>query len=298
MELRHLRYFVTVAEELHFGRAAERLQMAQPPLSHQIRQLEEELGVQLFYRTKRSVQLTEVGRLFLEEARQVLTQADQAVQIIQRASFGEVGRLALGFVGSATYSILPDALKTFRKRFPRIILSLHEMTTAEAVQALHAKRIHLGFVRSPINDEELIIESFFKESFIVALPESHPLAQETKICLQMLANEPFILSPRHLGSGFYDQIIAMCQKSGFSPQVAQEAVQMQTIVSLVAAELGVAIVPSSMQNLQRVGVIYKVLAEENPQVELAMIWRRNETSPVLHKFLDTIRELIVDTRSG
>ncbi|OKH33790.1 LysR family transcriptional regulator [Calothrix sp. HK-06] len=291
MELRHLRYFVTVAEELHFGRAAEKLQMAQPPLSYQIRQLEEELGVELFHRTKRSVKLTEVGQLFLEEARQILTQANQAVQIVQRAYEGEVGRLILGFVGSATYSILPDALKAFRKRFPKVILSLHEMTTAEAVQALHDKRIHLGFVRPPVNDEELIMESVLKESFIAALPESHSLAKETKVSLKMLADEPFILSPRHLGSGFYDQIITICQKAGFSPQVAQEAVQMQTIVSLVAAELGVAIVPSSMQNLQRVGVIYKDLAEETLQVELAMIWRQNETSPILHKFLETIAVL-------
>ncbi|MUG95062.1 LysR family transcriptional regulator [Scytonema sp. UIC 10036] len=291
MELRHLRYFVTVAEELHFGRAAERLQMAQPPLSHQIRQLELELGVELFHRTKRSVQLTEVGQLFLEEARQILIQAGQAVQIVQQASSGEVGRLVLGFVGSATYSILPDTLKLFRKKFPKVLLSLHEMTTAEVVQALHEKRIHLGFVRPPINDEELIIESVFKESFIVALPKSHPLERETKIYLKMLANEPFILFPRHLGSGFYDQIVAMCQKAGFSPQVAQEAVQMQTIVSLVAAELGVAIVPASMQNLQRVGVVYKLLAEETPQAELAMIWRRDEKSPVLHKFLDIVREI-------
>jgi DNA-binding transcriptional LysR family regulator len=292
MELRHLRYFVTVAEELHFGRAAERLQMAQPPLSHQIRQLEDELGVELFHRTKRSVQLTEVGHLFLEQARQILTQADQAVQIVQQASFGEVGRLVLGFVGSAIYSILPDTLKVFRKRFPKVLLSLHEMTTAGVVQALHEKRIHVGLVRLPINDEQLIIESVLQESFIVALPESHILARETKIHLKMLANEAFILFPRHLGSGFYDQILTMCQKAGFSPQVEQEAVQMQTIISLVAAELGVAIVPASMQNLQRVGVVYKVLAEDTPQVELGMIWHRDEKSPVLHKFLDFIREIV------
>ena len=203
MELRHLRYFVTVAEELHFGRAAQRLQIAQPPLSQQIRQLEEELGVQLFHRTKRSVQLTEAGQLFLEEACQILTRAEQAIQIVQRADRGETGRLTLGFVGSATYSVLPVVLKVFRKRFPEVLLSLHEMTTTQQVQALHEDRIHLGFVRPPIHEQELMIESILKEPFVAVLPKFHRLANETQISLRSLANDPFILFPRYLGSGFY-----------------------------------------------------------------------------------------------
>jgi DNA-binding transcriptional LysR family regulator len=203
MELRHLRYFVTVAEELHFGRAAQRLQIAQPPLSQQIRQLEEELGVQLFHRTKRSVQLTEAGQLFLEEACQILTRAEQAIQIVQRADRGETGRLTLSFVGSATYSVLPVVLKVFRRRFPEVLLSLHEMTTTQQVQALHEDRIHLGFVRPPIYEQELMIESILKEPFVAVLPEFHRLANETQISLLTLANDPFILFPRYLGSGFY-----------------------------------------------------------------------------------------------
>jgi DNA-binding transcriptional LysR family regulator len=291
MELRHLRYFVTVAEELHFGRAAQRLQIAQPPLSQQIRQLEEELGVQLFHRTKRSVQLTEAGQLFLEEACQILTRAEQAIQIVQRADRGETGRLTLGFVGSATYSILPGVLKVFRRRFPEVLLSLHEMTTTQQVQALHEDRIHLGFVRPPIYEQELMIESILKEPFVAVLPEFHRLANETQISLLTLANDPFILFPRYLGSGFYDQIVNMCQQVGFQPQVAQEAIQMQTIISLVAAELGVALVPASVQNLQRVGVVYKALAESTSQVELAMIWRPDKISSVLQKFLEVTRQV-------
>lgn len=291
MELRHLRYFVTVAEELHFGRAAQRLQIAQPPLSQQIRQLEEELGVQLFHRTKRSVQLTEAGQLFLEEASQILTRAEQAIQIVQRADRGETGRLTLGFVGSATYSVLPVVLKVFRRRFPEVLLSLHEMTTTQQVQALHEDRIHLGFVRPPIYEQELMIESILKEPFVAVLPEFHRLANETQISLLTLANDPFILFPRYLGSGFYDQIVNMCQQVGFQPQVAQEAIQMQTIISLVAAELGVALVPASVQNLQRVGVVYKALAESTSQVELAMIWRPDKISSVLQKFLEVTRQV-------
>ena len=295
MELRHLRYFVTVAEELHFGRAAQRLQMAQPPLSQQIRQLEAELDVQLLYRTKRTVRLTDAGQVFLQEARHLLMQADQAIAIAQRADRGEVGRLSLGFVGSATDSILPVILKAFRQRFPKVQLILHEMTTAEQVEALHNNRIQLGFIRPPLNDEDLILETVLQESLVVALPEAHPLATQTQVSLVSLAEQPFVLSPRHLGAGFYDQIYRLCQQAGFTPQVAQEAIQMPTILSLVAAELGVALVPASLQNWQRVGVVYKPLADSTPQIELAISWRQTDTSPVLHQFIEQTRATISST---
>lgn len=295
MELRHLRYFVTVAEELHFGRAAQRLQMAQPPLSQQIRQLEAELDVQLLYRTKRTVRLTDAGQVFLREARHLLLQADQAIAIAQRADRGEVGRLILGFVGSATDSILPVILKAFRQRFPHVQLILHEMTTAEQVEALHNNRIQLGFLRPPLNDEDLILETVLQESLMVALPEAHPLATQTQVSLVSLAEQPFVLSPRHLGAGFYDQIYRLCQQAGFTPQVAQEAIQMSTIVSLVAAELGVALVPASLQNWQRVGVVYRPLADSTPQIELAISWRQTDTSPVLHQFIEQTRAIISST---
>lgn len=293
MELRHLRYFVTVAEELHFGRAAQRLQMAQPPLSQQIRQLEQELNVQLLHRTKRIVRLTEAGQVFLQQARQILTQSEEAIEAAQRASRGEVGRLVIGFVGSATYSILPTALKAFRHQFPDVRLILHEMTTTEQIEALHDNRIHLGFIRPPLNDDRLRVESVYQESLVAVLPEAHAIATQKQVSLRSLACEPFILFPRHLGAGLYDQIIGLCQQSGFTPQVAQEAIQMQTIVSLVAAELGVALVPASLQNLQRVGVVYKPLEEQTPKVELAVAWRRNETSRIVHQFLEVTMKPIL-----
>lgn len=289
MELRHLRYFITVAEELHFGRAAQRLHIAQPPLSQQIRQLEEELGVVLFHRTKRSVQLTDAGQVFLEEAKQVLIQAAQAVQAAQRASRGEIGQLVVSFVSSAAYNVLPKILQAFRARFPEVNLALHELTTDKQLQGLRDGWIDVGFLRPPIEDDTLSLATIFKESLIVALPEIHPLSRQPQVPLKALINEFFILFPRPLGPKLYDQIVGLCQQAGFSPNVVQEAIQMQTIVSLVAAEIGIALVPASVQNLQRRGVIYKAIQEATPKAEIAVIWRSNDLSLVLHQFLSVVR---------
>ncbi len=292
MELRHLRYFLAVAEELHFGRAAERLQMAQPPLSQQIRKLEEELGVQLFYRTKRRVQLTDAGQVFLEHAQLTLAQAEQAIKAAQRANHGEFGRLVIGFVGSASYDVLPDILRVYRERFPDVSLVLRELTTIQQVHALLNGRVNIGFIRPPVHDEALEVETILREPFLVALPENHSLASQAEIPLEALSREFFVLFPRHLGPGFYDQIVSLCQQAGFSPDVSQEAIEMQTIVSLVAAGFGVALVPASLQNLQRVGVIYRRIQGATPAAELAMIWRKNASLPVLQTFMAVVKEVI------
>ncbi len=289
MELRHLRYFIAVAEELHFGRAAERLHIAQPPLSQQIRGLEAELGVLLFQRTKRRVQLTEAGRLFLDEARRVIAQADHAVRVAQRAHRGELGHLVVGFVGSATASVLPDILLAFRTQFPEVSLSLQEMTTTQQLRALHEERIHLGFLRPPIDDEHLALEIILQEPLLVVLPQSHVLARRRRIPLRALAREPIVLPPRELGPGFQDQIVGLCQRAGFSPQIIQEAVQMQTVVGLVAAGMGVSLVPASVQTLRRHGVVYRSLQASSPRVDLAVAWRRGDPSVVVHTFLDVVR---------
>ncbi len=288
MELRHLRYFITVAEELHFGRAAQRLHIAQPPLSQQIRQLEEELGVVLFYRTKRSVQLTDAGNVFLEEAKQVLIQVAQAVQAAQRASRGEIGQLLVSFVSSAAYNVLPKILQVFRVRFPEVNLVLHELTTDKQLQGLQDGWIDVGFLRPPIEDDTLSLVTIFQESLVVALPKNHPLSHQKQVSLKSLTKEFFILFPRHLGPKLYDQIVSLCQQAGFSPNVVQEAIQMQTTVSLVAAEIGIALVPASVQNLQRTGVIYKEIQEVTPKAEIAVIWRSKDQSPVLHQFLSVV----------
>jgi DNA-binding transcriptional LysR family regulator len=291
MELRHLRYFVAVAEELHFGRAAERVRIAQPPLSQQIRRLEGELGVQLFDRTKRRVELTHAGRAFLREARQTLAGAEQAVRAAQQASRGEVGELAVGFVGSATYHIVPLALKTFRQRFPKVELVLEELSPTEQVERLRLGEIQVGFFRSVSDDEALKFEWILEERLVMALPETHPLARQKGVHLAKLSQDSFVLFPRAIGPGFYDLIVSQCRRAGFSPRVALEASNMQTIVSLVAAGLGVALVPASCQNFRRVGVMYKAIREPGPKAKMAVAWRRGDRSPVLHAFLDVVREV-------
>ncbi|OUL34412.1 LysR family transcriptional regulator [Nostoc sp. 106C] len=290
MELRHLRYFVTLAEELHFGKAAEKLHIAQPPLSQQIRQLEQELGFELFHRTKRNVQLTEAGQVFLVEVQQILQQLQQAVQIGRQTNRGEMGQLVVGFVSTAAYNILPIILKYFRSRVPGVSLELHELTTDQQLEWLREGRMDVGFIRPPVEDKTFSWEIIFQESLIVALPETHWLANQSDVSLTSLANEPFILFPRKLAPGLYDLIISLCQQAGFSPSVAQEAIQMQTIVSLVAGEMGVAIAPESLQNLQRTGVVYKNIQESTPKAAIAMICRKNEKSPTVQRFLETVRQ--------
>lgn len=294
IELRHLRYFIAVAEELHFGRAAERLHMAQPPLSQQIRQLEAELGFQLFYRTKRSVELTEAGYIFLEESQRLFRQLNQAIDLGRQVSRGEQGQLVIGFVSSAAYNVLPQILRLFRAIVPKVSLELHELTTDQQVQWLKDRRIDVGFVRPPIDDPAINLTAIFQESLVVALPEGHPLAARAQIPLTILASESFILFPRPLAAGLYDQIISLCQQGGFSPNVVQEAIQMQTIVSLVAAEIGIAIVPVSLQNLQRTGVVYKPLEETTPQATVAVMWRQGNSSPMTQRFLEIVQQVKFD----
>jgi len=285
IELRHLHYFIAVAEELHFSRAAQRLCISQPPLSQQIRGLEDELGVKLFERTKRQVHLTEAGKVFLDRSYQVLAQLEQAIAVTQRIGRGEVGRLAIGFVGSATYTVLPNILSVFREQFPAVELRLHELTTAEQIQALHHKQVDIGIVRSVIIEPSLSTECVLQESIILALPQTHPLSAQTKVSLSTLADESFILFPAKMGPIFYEQIINICQQAGFRPKVAQEAVQMQTIVGLVAAGLGIAFVPACLQNFPRSGVIYRPLQEQTPKTGLYLAWRQHDSSPVIRAFL-------------
>lgn len=291
MELRHLRYFVMLAEELHFRRAAERLHMAQPPLSQQIRQLETELGFQLLHRTKRTVQLTEAGQVFLRESRRILQQLEQAIEMGRQISRGEMGQLTIGFVSSAAYNVLPEILRKFRTAVPSVALELHELTSDQQLQWLRERRIDIGLIRPPIEDDEFCFQVIFQEPLMLALPEVHFLAKQAQVSLRSLFNQPFILFPRGLAPGLYDQIISLCQQANFSPFVAQEAIQMQTIVSLVAAEMGVAIVPASLQNLQRTGVVYKTIEEPTPNVAIAAIWRCNNSSATVQRFLDIARQI-------
>lgn len=229
--------------------------------------------------------------MFLEEARRTLAQAKQAVQAAQRAHRGEVGRLVVGFVASATFNIFPEIVQTFRSRFPDVLLVLQEMTTVQQVEALHEASVQFGFLYRPVNDAALVLETILREPLVVAMPANHPLAARRRIPLKVLAQEPFILTPRHLVPGLYDLIMRVCERAGFSPQVTQEATQMHTIVGLVAAGIGISLVPDSVQNLRRPGVVFRALQGEAPRVELAVAWRRDHALPVVQAFLSVAQEI-------
>ncbi|MEP0915148.1 LysR substrate-binding domain-containing protein [Leptolyngbya sp. GB1-A1] len=289
MELRHLRYFVMVAEELNFSRAAERLHMAQPPLSQQIRALEIELGVQLFERDKRPLQLTHAGQAFLKQVQLVLTQVEQATQIAQQANRGETGHLAIGVNSTVTQSVLPNILNIFQTRFPQVELILCELDSQAQIQQLKDCTIDCGFLNSPIqNNPDLNSLSILKEPLIVAIHQEHPLLSHQRIPLKALSQEPFILPPSYIGQGLYHQVLNLCQENGFMPTVVQQARWLQTVLSLVAGRIGVALVPASMQNLQRAGVIYKDI-QPTFEIETVAVWRPRNPSPVLHKFIEAIR---------
>ncbi len=290
MELRHLRYFVAVAEELHFGRAAARLFIAQPPLSQQIRQLERELGVPLLERTSRRVRLTAAGESLLADARRVLAGVESAALSAQRAARGEVGTLSIGFVASATYEILPDVLRRFRERHPEVALLLSELNAAEQAQALREGAINVGFARPAIREAGWVVEPVAQEPFVAALPERHPLAGVGAVSLAGLAGEPFILFPSDPKPSYADLVQALCAQAGFAPSVAQEVREMQTAISLVAAGMGVALVPASVQNLRRRGVVYRPLADATATTELSVVYRAEDLSAVLPVFLRTVRE--------
>lgn len=288
MELRHLRYFLAVAEELHFGRAALRLQMAQPPLSQQIKQLEAELGVQLFARTRRQVSLTAAGAVLQHEAKALLVQLEQAVSKTQQADRGEVGSLAIAFVSSAMYSLLPNYLKQFREQYPQVAIFLHELSTQEQIQGLLENRLDIGFMRPPVEHKTLNVKSVLQESLVAALSVNHRLATQKKISIGDLQYESFVLFPRAKATHLYDQIISVCQQGGFSPKIVQQAAQMQTILSLVTAELGVAIVPESLCNLQRRGVCFIPFIETTSLSEVCMVWSQSKVLPVVENFVKSL----------
>jgi DNA-binding transcriptional LysR family regulator len=295
MELRHLRYFVAVATELHFGRAAKLLHISQPPLSTQIRALEDELGVRLLHRTRRQVSMTHAGKAFLQDARQILARAEQAILTARRAARGEIGELVVGFISVADYNLLPLVLREFRRRYPLVTLSLRELTTDAQIAELLEGRIDVGFLLPPVSESTIESVPILREPLIAAIPEHHQLAKiPGAIPLASLSSAPFIMTPRHMAPGLHDDIVSFCHSAGFSPQVIQEAVQMQTVISLVSADMGVALIPESLQNLQRTGVVYKRLKEKSPLTEIRLAWRAGDDLPALNLFVQLAREIAED----
>jgi DNA-binding transcriptional LysR family regulator len=297
VELRHLRYFIAVAEERHFSRAAERLFMSQPPLSQQIQQLEREIGVPLLARTSRRVELTPAGESFLADARDILARADRAAERARRAARGEEGWLAIGFVGSATYDLLPEILRAFRAQYPDVALDLHELLGGEQASALRERRIHVGFARVPTPEEGIRQETIVREPLNAALPAAHRCALAPEVTLSDLAGEPFILYPRLLESSYAQHLLELCRAAGFEAHVVQETGELHTAISLVAAGIGVSLVPASVRTVGRSGVVYRPLAAPSPTVELTVGYRADDASPVLPRFLRIVRGIAAE-RSG
>ena len=289
MELRQLRYFVTLAGELHYGRAAKRLALTQPPLSQAILKLERELEVRLLERTRRRVALTHAGKVFLEEARQTLAHADRAVDQARRAGRGEVGRLAVGFLANAAYTLLPLVLRDFARGFPGVTLELRELTIPQQIEALRRGNIDVGLLRPPVVDAELVAETIIEEPFVLALPAAHALCALKRVPLRRLESEQFVMFPRATGFVFHDLIMGFCLRAGFTPRVAQEVNQTHAVIGLVSAGIGIALVPASAQKIGLAGVRYRPLRETTPLARIGMAWRRADASPVVGAFLEVAR---------
>src|SRR6185503_978099 len=276
-EIREMRYFMAVAERLHFGRAAESLHISQPPLSRAIRALEQRLGVEL----------TAEGARFLEEARRITAQLERSVLELRGIASGEQGRLRIGFVSLADYGVLPGLLKGFKAARPGVTLALREMLSPEQAAALGAGELDFGLLLPPVEGaaelEHLVVQ---RERFVAALPARHRLARESgRLAVSELAGEPFVMVPREIAPGLYDIVRALAARAGIPLSVAQEAIQMQTVVSLASSGLGVAIVPASVSNLGRRGVAYRELADRHPRLDLWLAWRRGGLSAAARDFV-------------
>jgi DNA-binding transcriptional LysR family regulator len=298
MELRHLRYFVAVAEEGHITRAAVRLGIQQPPLSQQIKALETELQVQLFRRMPRGVELTQAGQALFTEAQAILQQVEHAVGATRRTARGEAGRVGLGFTSSASFHpFVPRLIRDYRETHPLVALTLEESGTGELVDALREERLDAAFVRSPIGPAPGIeVQAVLAEAMVVALPAGHAAAARNAgvpLGLEALAAETFILYRRPLGPGLYDAIIAACQRAGYSPKIGQEAPRMLATLSLVAAGLGVTLVPQSMRRLRVHGVAYRPLDPAAGLVApLNLAYRRGESSAAALRFIALARRAV------
>jgi DNA-binding transcriptional LysR family regulator len=294
IELRQLRYFVAVAEERHFGRAALRLHMTQPPLSQTIQALEASLGAALFARTKRSVALTPAGQALLPEAQRLLQQAAALPDLVRRAASGESGLLALSFVSTADYSILPPLLRAFREAYPQVQIDLQEATSDLQLAQLMEGRIDAGLLIPPLPDKARLVLDYqpvLSEPLMLAAPSGlKALRGKGRIALSSLADMPLIIFPRRISPGLHDTILGCFRAAGVAPHIGQEAIQMQTIVGLVSAGMGIALVPQSVSNLQRPGVDYHELQDQMPLVETGLAWRRDNASPVLQAFLELLRK--------
>ncbi|WP_261664104.1 LysR family transcriptional regulator [Deinococcus sp. Marseille-Q6407] len=291
MELRHLRHFIALAEEGHFGRAAERVYVVQQALSSSVRRLEEEVGVPLVERSTRRVRLTPAGREFLSGARATLALADQTLERTRRAARGEVGRLTVGFVSGLAFGGLPDIVRVFKERFPEVGVELRELSAQEQEEALRSEQISVGLLLLPVRDPGLDSAPLWREPLVAALPASHPLAARPRLKIQDLKDEDFVFFPRHQRATYFDQVMQWCAEAGFTPQVVQEALEVPTLLSLVSAGVGIFLPISFFQGLGMNGVAYRPL-EDAPLVDIVAVWPREQRDALLDAFLQVAAEVL------
>jgi DNA-binding transcriptional LysR family regulator len=287
VELRHIRYFLAVAEELHFTRAAAKIGIGQPPLSQQIKDLEGEVGAALFHRLAHGAELTEAGKAFLAAVKEMPLIAERATMAARRAARGETGSLRVGFTSTATFNVVvPSAIRSFRRAYPDIDLTLEEANTARLVTGLREGTLDAVFLRPGTSGTgELQLRRLSEEPMVVALPKRHSAARQQEIDLARLKDDPFLLFPREVAPTIYDTVVDACRKAGFEPIIGQVAPHFTSIVNLVAAELGVSIVPASMMQVRVTGIAYRQIAGQSPTTRLALAHRRGETSPVVRNFI-------------
>jgi DNA-binding transcriptional LysR family regulator len=292
MELRHLRYFRAVAESKGFREAARRLHVVQPALSQTVSDLEHELGVRLLTRNSRSVRLTSEGEVFLKEAREILAHADRAVELARGAARGEVGSLSVGFLGSATAFFLPRIIREYRRRFPGVRLTLREMAPTPQIDEFRAGRLDVGFTRPlPVADEAwLRSECLYRDSLLAVLPKGHPASARPVVPVKRLAADSFVLFHRAGAPELFDAIVGLCSRAGFTPRVVDEADMMQTVLTLVDAGEGVALVPACVSNLRGGGIVLRPVQPDTVRIPLVMVWPAGPESPTLGPFLDLVRE--------
>ena len=298
MEFRHLFAFMAVAEERHFGRAAERLGITQPPLSRQIQQLEAELGVKLFIRNARSVSLTREGTRYLTEIRPHLTGLQRAADSARAMSRKLTGKVRVGFVSNLAYRVMPSLLESLRKAAPSVAVELFEQPGPEQLRLLRERRLDIGFVFLPVGDPGLKFRVLFRESLVAMLPVQHPLARFQKVPLDALSKENFVLCPRYQLTGFHEIILDLCQSVGFHPSITHEASSKAAMTELVAGGMGISIVPDSASVHQHSGVLYKPLAGKSPILETAAVWLDEAMTPVLRAFLDRAVQVTQERRDN
>ncbi|MDL2354293.1 MAG: LysR family transcriptional regulator [Pseudomonadota bacterium] len=295
MELRHLRYFIAVAEELHFTRAAERLHIGQPPLSHAIQVLEADIGARLLDRTRRSVRLTAAGTLFLADARRILALAEQAAATARRAERGEAGELRIGFTYSTPLTpLFADVINRYRQEFPQVTLTLHEMATLRQLDAIAQRTLDLGFVRPPEVAVPAGVEltALREDPLMVVLPAGHALAAQPAIAIIELAGLPFVMYPADAGTGIYPQIFRLCRAAGFVPRVGQTAGEASTIIGLVAAGSGVTLLPASFDRIRMDGVCYRPLRDRDATTMLLLAQRAGERAPLVDAFVALVTDAV------